>query len=259
MHPGNAAAGGLMAASAAASGITGPRLPYEGRAGIYSLFLGEDTRTDTDAICAGLGEDWAFADVSIKPYPLVHHIHGAIDCALQLVRENGVRPDDIEQLTVHLADRQIPILAEPEETKRHPRNGYQGIFSAYHAVAAAMVRGRMTLDETMETLLDDPAIVALRDRIDIVADPDSLYPEYYSGRVTARLTSGRTVAHAEKFHPGSDRRPLPRNAALEKFRANASRLMDDRRVRLLEDAVLSLPALPADALAPLLSGGAHGG
>jgi len=253
LHPGAASVAGLTAASCAGEGITGPRLPYEGRAGLYAIHLGADAPIDRAAMTAGLGERWAFADVCIKPFPLVHHVHGVIDCAIQLRNEAGFAIEDIDRITARIAAPQVPILCEPEDIKRNPANEYQGIFSLYHTVATAIVKGRMTLAETGENLLHDPAITALRQRIDYTIDPDSHYPASYSGGVKIRLKGGREIEHYEAHNPGSRERPLPAARIIEKFRANAGRLFDRAQVQAIEKAVTGLDrgASPGDVTALL--------
>jgi len=255
LHPGNAAVAGLTSAAYAAAGVTGPRLPYEGRAGIYRLFLGADAGIDKEALTADLGSRWAFADVSIKPFPLVHHVHGLIDSALGLVRDEGVKPEEIDRITALVAEPQIAILCEPAADKRNPANGYQGIFSLYHTVATAIARGRMTLEETGEDLLHDPVIAGLRQRIDYEIDPNSAYPRYYSGGLHLKLKDGRRIERYVAHHPGSDRRPLAAQTIVEKFRDNARRIYADDRARTAVDAAMTLDTGTAPSrLADLLGG-----
>ena len=258
LHPGIAAVGGLSAASYAAAGITGPRLPYEGDAGLYRIFLGERAAMDRTALTAGLGRRWAFRDVSIKAFPLVHHLHGVIECALRLVEEEGVRPDAVERVTALIAQPQIAILCEPERIKRSPTNAYQGIFSLYHTVALALARRRVTLEETGAGLLDDPEIAGLRRRIDYAIDPDSRYPRSYSGGVLARMKDGRELVRHVAYHPGAREAPLPPERIVAKFRDNAGRLYLEARIATLVDTVMALDrsATPADLAGRL---GASGG
>ena len=254
LHPGNAAAAGLAAASYAAAGVTGPRLPYEGRAGLYRLFLGDDAAIDMGAVTGKLGTRWAFRDVSIKPFPLVHHVHGVIDCALRLVHEEGIGADAIDRATALIAEPQIAILCEPAEARRNPANAYQAIFSLYHTVAVVLARGRMTLAETDARLIDDPAVAALRPRIDYAVDRDSLYPRSYSGGLRVRLKDGRTLQRYAAHHPGAVERPLTTDRVIDKFRDNAGRLYGGDRVGALLDAVMALDAEATPASVAALLG-----
>ncbi|MCG8545191.1 MAG: MmgE/PrpD family protein [Alphaproteobacteria bacterium] len=240
LNSGLGAAAGLNAAVMAAGGVHAPSRPYEGDAGLYRLLLGPDAEVDWPALTDGLGSRWEFEKVAIKPFPLVHHAHSIVDAAIRLNREDGLGPDDIDSITVLVNERQVPLLCEPDAEKRHPPNAHAGIFSIYHLVATAVARGRMTLDECEEEALHDPAIEALRERIKFEIDPDSLFPRYFSGGLTAHLRDGRRIARYEPHHLGSDKRPLPDDAVIDKFRHNAGRLYGADRVETIRDAVMAL-------------------
>ena len=79
-------------------------------------------------------------------------------------------------------------------------------------------------------------------------DPDSLFPRYFSGGLTALLRDGRKIARYEPHHLGSDKRPLPDDAVIDKFRHNAGRLYAADRVEAIQDAVMALngDGTPAD-------------
>ena len=239
-NSGLGAVAGLNAALMAAGGVHAPSRPYEGDAGLYRLLLGPDAEVDWPALTDGLGSRWEFEKVAIKPFPLVHHAHSIVDAAIRLNREDGVGPDDVESITVLVNERQVPLLCEPDADKRHPPNAHAGIFSIYHLVATALARGRMTLDECEEEALHDPAIESLRERIQFEIDPDSLFPRYFSGGLTALLHDGRKIARYEPHHLGSDKRPLPDDAVIDKFRHNAGRLYTADRVESIQDAVMAL-------------------
>lgn len=240
LNSGLGAVTGLTAAMMAAEGVHAPTRPYEGDAGLYQLLLGPDAEVDWTALTDGLGMRWQFESVAIKPFPIVHHAHTIIDCAIRLNREDRLDPDDIEEITVRVNERQIPLLCEPDVARRHPPNAHAGIFSIYHLVATAVARGRMTLDECEEEALQDPSIRALRERIRYEIDPHSLFPHYFSGGLSARLRDGRTIDRYEAHHLGSDKRPLAAETVIEKFRQNAGRRYDEGRVGAIVDAVMAL-------------------
>jgi len=231
---------GLMAATMAAEGVSGPARPYDGATGLYRLLLGADVAVDWRAMTDGLGSRWEFEKVSIKAFPFVHHAHNIVEGAIAMHRDDGVRPDDIDEIVVYVTAHQIPLICEPQSERRHPPNKEAGLFSIYHLVAAAIARGRLTLDECEADVVDDPTIRKLRDRVRYDLDTDSLFPEYFSGGLCAKLSDGRLLTKYEQYHLCSDKRPMETAAVVEKFRHNASRTYTDRRIGAIVNAVMAL-------------------
>lgn len=240
LNAGQGAVSGLTAAMMAAEGMSGPSMPYEGDLGLYHMLVGPGAAVDWEATTAGLGDQWEFARVAIKAFPLVHHAHNIVDAAIRLNREDSVRPEDVEAITALVTEDQVPLLCQPESQRRHPPNDYAAIFSVYHLVATALARGRMTLDECEGDALQDPVIRDLRNRIGYELDPDSLFPEYFSGGLVAHLKDGREIRRYDRHHFSSDKRPMPRGTVIEKFRNNAGRVYRDDRVDAIITAVMAL-------------------
>ncbi len=237
----------------AAEGFKAPSRPYEGDAGLYTVLLGPDAVVDVRLVTAGLGNHWEFAQLAIKPFPIVHHAHSVIECGIRLSTDDKVQPEDIKDLTVLVHAGQVARICEPVAERRHPPNAHAGLFSIYHTLATAIVKGRLTLDETDDATLNDPTIRALRERIGYEIDPHSCFPAYFSGGLIARLQDGRTIRHYEHYHRGSDRRPFEPELAIDKFRGNAERLYQRDRVEALIEAVMALDGKgrPSDVTALL--------
>ncbi|MFC6437527.1 MmgE/PrpD family protein [Novosphingobium resinovorum] len=73
LHPGWAASSALTAATMAKHGFVGPKAAYEGRFGLYSLYLRDGAPAGLADACAGLGESWEIENVSVKPLPGLPH------------------------------------------------------------------------------------------------------------------------------------------------------------------------------------------
>jgi len=247
LHPGWAAAAGLTAASLAREGFLGASDPYDGRFGLYNSYLGCGPRTeqvDTSLATRDLGRTWELMATAIKPFPTCHFTHGAIDAALALKDEIG-DPAGIDSILVKVPEGVHKTICEPQEKKFAPQNDYDAKFSVQFLVAAALVSGRLTLDELEPNALRDPDILALARRVAYADDPDSPFPATYSGEVIVRMRDGREYLHREHINRGAASRPLSNEEIVAKWRDNATMTFNGGRVAELEAVVLGLEEAPS--------------
>lgn len=241
-HPGWAAAAGITAAAVAKEGFVGTGSPYDGRFGLFNTYLGCAERTrdiDLTLATAGLGETWELLATAIKPFPTCHFSHGAIDAALALHDELS-SPTDIASIEVLLPEGVFKTICEPEANKRRPQNDYDAKFSTHFLVSAALVRGRLTLDELEPDVLRDAEILALADKLSYAEDPDSPFPAAYSGEVIVTTHDGRQLRHREHVNRGAADRPLSNDEIIAKFRDNAAMAADRDTCEKQLAAMLSL-------------------
>ena len=191
------------------------------------------------------------AETSIKPYPACHFTHACIDAALVLRDQAGA--GEIASIQALVPHQVIPVVCEPAANKQHPANAYDAQFSVPYLVAAAWLRGQMTLAELEPDVLSDPEILSLAARIGHAPDPDSPFPRTYSGELVARLHDGRTLRHREEVNRGAPDRPLTNADIVAKYRGNAATALSPGAAARVEAAVLSLADHPASALADALS------
>lgn len=238
-HPGWAAACGITAAAFARHGFESPPAIYEGRFGLYASHLVGRT-VDLDACTRALGERWETVQVAVKPFPACHFTHAFADAALALRAEHGLRPQDIEQVTCLIADGVVSTVCEPLAAKHRPQSAYDAAFSLPYIVAAALVRGRFGLTELEDEALGDGEILELARRTGYECDPDSAFPEAYSGEVVIRTTDGRELRHREQVNRGAAERALSGEEVLEKFRQNAALSCSRDRAERIAEAILHL-------------------
>ncbi len=241
LHAGWAAHAGVLAASLAAGGVTGPASVLEGRFGFYRTFVSAEPNAD---VFETLGQKWETSRISFKPYPCCHLAHAYIDCALRLRNEQRVEADAIASVECRVPAGEIPIVCEPRAVKLRPRTTYEAQFSLPYVVAAAFIDGRVGLDTFTEARLGDERLLALAARVQHVVDTTSTFPEGFPGWVRVRLEDARVVEVREPDGRGSPSRPLPESAILEKFRDNVGSLLTPSRRDELERAVLALDGMP---------------
>lgn len=252
LHPGWGALAGITAAHLAQAGFKAPTRPYEGRFGLFESHL-HGQAASLDAITAGLGEHWHLPDTAIKPYPVCHFIHGCLDAALDL--HGRFDPAQVEQVTAWLAPDTLPIVAEPADAKRRASTDYEAKFSAHHCVAAMLLRGQFGLPELLPAALADPATRALALRVDCRADPETRFPDYFSGGVTVLLRDGTRLHQHVAVNKGAGERALSADDIQAKFMANATMHVDAAAAGRVRDAVLGPHDLSTRALMALLRRG----
>lgn len=252
LHPGWAAASAATAATLARHGYIGPGAAYEGRHGLYSLYLGAARPQDLSEASASLGEHWEINAVALKPIPACHFTHAASDAAAALYRAHGLAGEAIERVVVRLPAAVVPVVCEPLSNKRKPANHYDAQFSIPYIVAIGLLKGRFTLDDLEPQALADPQVLALAQRIDYEVDPDSTFPRHYSGEVVVHTRDGRRLAQREAVNRGSADRPVSNEGIVEKFYQNAQRVVTRERAQQICEAVLGLEHIEAATLAAIL-------
>jgi 2-methylcitrate dehydratase PrpD len=255
VHPGWAGAAGITAAQLARAGFKGPTKPYEGRFGLFKSHLGEvEAKVRYETIYETLGSVWELHNVAVKPYPICHLIHACADSALLLREKHGINPGEVERIVAYVPQPTLHIIAEPVANKLRPANEYDAKFSTQFVVATCLVKGRFGLAELLDQTLRDPEILALAAKVECVADPDALYPQYFSGGVEIKLRDGRSVRHHDKVNRGAGDRALSAADIEHKYFDNAALAVKRSRAEEIRDAVLTLEQRPAAELSRLLAG-----
>ena len=114
----------------------------------------------------------------------------------------------------------------------HPADGLGAQISAAHWAAAALVRRRAGFEEASDAAAVDPAIVALRGRVTLRADPSiGRDAAVATVRLADRSEITETVAHCV----GSAARPMTDAQLEQKFLLQARTVLDDARARRVLD------------------------
>ena len=208
LHPGRAAQNGLTAALLASRNFTSSGQALEAPRGFAHVL---SAKFDPAVISDAWGERWELMNNMYKPYACGLVVHAAIDGAIQLRRAHGIRPADVASVTLKVSPLVLELTGKPA-----PRTGLEGKFSVYHAVAAALVHGGAGEAQFSEACVNDPQVIALRERVK--ATPDSAIGRTQA-HVTIALNDGRTCSLHVTHALGTLARPMS-DADLEaKFRS----------------------------------------
>lgn len=227
--PAHAGRSGLLAALLARNGFTCSENALEGRNGFGDVF---SERATWDALFDGFGERYEAMSVAAKPYPTGCFVHPAIDVCLELTRAQRRAPEEIERIELSVHPLALGLTGRTQ-----PKTGYDTQVSVHHWAAAVLTRGGASLAEAGDEAVVDPAIVALRSRVEAAVDP-ALAPDEAKGRLLLRDGSEMT-AHVSHCL-GSAARPMS-DAELEtKFLDQAEAVMPAANARRLLEACWSI-------------------
>jgi 2-methylcitrate dehydratase PrpD len=222
LHPGKAALNGILSADLARAGFTGASRILEGERG---FFRATSVTYDASRITDGLGERWKIEENCYKLHSCCGHTHTAVDVALQLrAQQNWHEQDalaDIAEIHIEMYGPGYEVVKELS-----PRSSYQAKFSIAYCVAAALLEGRVGLEQFTDDRFrsggigpDSMSELLRRVRVTVEADLTQRYPSAWPARVTLTLRDGCKIKGTSDFPRGNPENPVSTLELEEKFRS----------------------------------------
>jgi 2-methylcitrate dehydratase len=233
---------GVLAALMAEKGYTGPEHVVDGKEGLTHCFGPE---WKLELLTDGLGESWRITQCGMKAFPTEALTHTPISATLDLVKQNDLKPDQVQQVQIRSLARAADILSDP--SKYDPRSKETADHSLPYVIAAALVDRQVTPAQfTMEKIMD-PAIRAQLKKIEVVADPEieKVFPALQRVIVNITTKDGRTFTRQLDYPKGDPRNPLADNEIEEKFAALAQGVLSKSAQEKLKDAIWNLEKVGA--------------
>ena len=228
---------GVLAALMAEKGHTGPEHVVDGKEGLTHCFGPE---WKLELLTDGLGESWRITQCGMKAFPTEALTHTPISATLDLVKQNDLKPDQVQKVQIRSLARAADILSDP--SKYDPRSKETADHSLPYVIAAALVDRQVTPAQfTMEKIMD-PAIRAQLKKIEVVADPEieKVFPALQRVIVNITTKDGRTFTRQLDYPKGDPRNPLTDTEIEEKFAALAEGVLSMRAQHKLKDAIWNL-------------------
>jgi len=208
LNVGRGAEGGVVAASLAAEGFTGPSTVIEGEGGFLRAFCPE---YDLSELTRGLGTSYETMNIMIKRYACHITAHTPVEAILDLRKSNGFGPQDIALIEVAGSQRMATVNNIPV-----PADALLAQFSIPFCVALAMYRNPVDPRSFDEAVARDPQILALAQRVKMSATPGQ-GNEDLACNVTVTLNDGRKLSQRVTAFSGTPEHPLDRAGLREKF------------------------------------------
>lgn len=192
--------------------------PFEGKLGLFKAIA--HNKYDPDVITEGLGENWECAKLRFKPWPCCGTSHGVLDVLISLVKENGIKPEETEE--IHLTINPVHLrLLEPKEVKYRPLSLAAAKFSIPFSVALGLKYGAVTLDMYKDEALQNPELLSIMDKVTFTVCEDESGQEksaFKDDHAVVSLRTGRGIFSRETYSSlGSVEKPLSDNQIKDKF------------------------------------------
>jgi 2-methylcitrate dehydratase PrpD len=233
LHAGLAGRSAALAIMLAKSGFAGTRDGLDGELGFLAVMADGG---DAEALTQDLGRSFAIGHTDIKPYPSCRQTHAPIDISLQAVRDDGIKPSDIDAIDLYTYaynDRPWYVAIKT------PASGLEAMLSIPYCIAAALVRGRVALQDFEPDSLVAAEVLGLMNKVRVHVDDEltSLWPAKRGARLALTLKDGRTVQYAVEDPSGGDLRPITAAAVREKFALLAAPVLGGSAAQQLENAI----------------------
>jgi 2-methylcitrate dehydratase PrpD len=202
MHAAHAADAGLLAAAAAREGVTGSLDVIEGEAG-FGRAMGAGP--DWDRALATLGREFNITAMTFKNHACCGHTFAAIDGALEVQRQLGVRSGAIASVRVGTYRPALEVAGYQD-----PRTPAEARFSLRYVVASALTHGSVRLAASTPERFNDPETRAMMARVELAVDPelDATFPGQRAARVAITTTDGRRAEYLQPTRKGDPDAPL---------------------------------------------------
>ena len=231
LHLGRAAESGVLAATLARGGFTGPATVLEGKFGYLQVFCRDG---DADRFTAGLGEVWQTLRIMFKRYACHITAHVPVTAVLQLKSRYAISGEDVADVTVAGSEKMLS-----HHNIAEPRDMAMAQYSTPFCVALACYRDPRNPRVFSEDAVNDGAIRALCRRVKLELRKQTAADNPLASRVTIRLKDGRELIEEMQHFPGTPEQPLDRAALREKFETITAGLRQNRPA-LIFDSIATL-------------------
>jgi len=241
MHPGRSAQAGVYGALLAAKGFTGIEdileAPY---GGFCSTFC---DNANLSHLTRDLGGHFETLNVGCKPYPCCGSNHTSIDALKKILDDHPeLRAEDVDKIRIRTTRATKLHVGWPYE----PKSMTTAQMNLPFCVAVLLHDRKFFVDQITEKSIRSDAVLKTTKKIEVIEDPEfeALGDEGRHGvDLEVQLQDGRRYSEKVLHAKGSDKHPMTRDEALQKFRLLASRVLSPSRVERLEDTLLNLEKL----------------
>ncbi|MEX2430373.1 MAG: MmgE/PrpD family protein [Dehalococcoidia bacterium] len=226
---GMAARNAVAAATMVDCGFTGVD---DALSGPHNLFAAYATDPRPETLAEELGQRFEIMATNIKRWPVGSPIQAALDAAMVLKAEHGIRAPDIERIVVKL----------PEDGARTVDNRHMPDINLQYLVAVTLLDGNLTFAASHDyRRMNDPKVLDMRGRIELLGDEELTRQRPSRQAIMEIFTrDGRSFKHRVLAVRGTADNPMPRKEVEEKALDLLEPITGSARAASLVDSVWNL-------------------
>jgi 2-methylcitrate dehydratase PrpD len=248
-HSGMASRNGAIAARLAAAGMTGGPDALENTQGFLTAFSAGEVADRESPV--NLGRQWYLPKhkLQFKMHPTCFFEHRSFHAAMKVLEGRKISPEEIESVEVTMGRGQVTVLVHDR-----PQDRYQAQFSGQFAIAAAVILGKLGVEETADDVVRRPDIQAFLPKVKLVAvdevDPrDPVFSPTES--VSFKLHTGEVLDSGPiATIPGYAGEPLTTEQLWGKFAECTKRTHSSEGAQQLFDTLQKIDKLPSAQVIP---------
>ncbi len=233
---------GVFAALMAQKGYSGTEAVFEGKEGFMDVF---GPKWDNDKLLGGLGKKFKIHECGMKGFPTEALTHTHLTCMLKVIRENDIKPEQIESATVTTIARACDILFDPH--KYRPESRETADHSLPYCLAAAIVDRQISTASFSDEKMKDPRIWQVIDKIkgEASLEFEKMFPAKQPSKVIVRTMNGKEYSAYLEYPKGDPREPMTEDDLDVKFTGLAEKLLNGERRNKIKNAVFNCEKLSA--------------
>jgi 2-methylcitrate dehydratase PrpD len=225
---GMAGRNGVTAATMVQAGFTGVEDVLSGPRNFLLAFSPEPR---PERFIEALGERYEIMHTNIKKWSVGSPVQAVLDSLQALVVDSGLGTANVDAVTVRMSDRESHVV---------DRSGMPNV-NVHHLAALMIVDGTVTFASAHDaSRLDDPAVQAVRARIQLRPDPSR--PRRHPV-VVLKTRGGDTREHVTDAVRGTPDNPMSRGEVERKARELMAPILGSERCDALIAAVWNLETI----------------
>lgn len=230
LHAGKAAMDGVLSVALAKRNFDSSHKIFEGRFGLKAVY---GANADMTQMVAGLGTEYSIMDIAFKPYASALATHSTIQAIEEIKIKENITADDVKSIQIKFGELPFSVV-----NNKNPHKVLEGKFSIYQCAALAFIKGRVTVDMFTLKEINDPEIIAFREKITVLLNPSLKKFETIIKIVTHQ---GKTLEQFIKIPKGSPKNPLTFLEMKEKFMGLVLPVISKKNAEKIVEKINSLP------------------